>query len=341
MFASAQEPAAKPRANIALVLPLASSSFARHAAAVRQGFVNAANIQGGGDLPIVVYSTGEASDEVLTTYQKAIDQGARMIVGPLTRNAVSAIAASDLVRVPTLTLNAPDGDVRVPGNMYVFGLQLENEARQIAQLAYAEGKRSALTINDDTALAKRIHQAFVDEWNKLGGRHQAEFAYSSSAVNLNALRQALSARTADVVFIALNSDKTRLIRPFLGNAVQIYASSQIVDDKSEPAANLDLNGVRFIDMPFILQPDHAAVMLYPRLDAASVELERFYALGIDAFRIAQDWLKNQEITRTALDGVSGRISLTRDRQFLREGVPAQFSDGRALALTEHKVSAPQ
>ena len=41
-----------------------------------------------------------------------------------------------------------------------------------------------------------------------------------------------------------------------------------------------------MDMPWFVQPDHPAVMVYPAPDARmAVEQERLYALGIDAYRL--------------------------------------------------------
>ena len=56
--ANAAEVAAREQ-HIALLLPLASPSFGRHADAVRQGFIAAANAAGKGLPPIRVYTVNE------------------------------------------------------------------------------------------------------------------------------------------------------------------------------------------------------------------------------------------------------------------------------------------
>jgi len=92
---------------------------------------------------------------------------------------------------------------------------------------------------------------------------------------------------------------------------------------------VDLAGVRFLDMPWLLQPDHPAVMVYPRpAFGGAVELDRFYALGIDAFRIARSLLAGK--SEAALDGVTGRLTLGRDRHYVRALTAAQFNDGRLV-----------
>jgi outer membrane PBP1 activator LpoA protein len=98
-------------------------------------------------------------------------------------------------------------------------------------------------------------------------------------------------------------------------------------------ANYDLDGVRFLDMPWLLQPDHPAVISYARPDAqrAGLDQERFYALGIDAYRLVQELLRPFEIMEP-LDGVTGTIALNNAHQFIRTLVPAQFSQGTARLL---------
>jgi len=323
---SVQPPPAQENAvpHIALLLPLASSAFAQHADAVRKGFLAALKVDGGRSLPVQVYSVGDDPKQCVEAYVKALAAGARLVVGPLTRNGVTALAESAVVIVPTLALNAPEGRVAETGrDIYLLNLQIEAEARQVAQLAHQEGYRRALSVNGDTPLLKRIHQAFAEEFSRLGGT-VSEFRYSPDPERLGRVKQA--AASADMAFLALDVGRARLARAYLG-ALPLYATSQVYPGNAGPLAGFDLAGVRFLDMPWLLQPDHAAVMAYPRPDyREAIELERFYALGIDAFRVTQVLLSGR--TDATLDGVTGRLTLGQDRHFTRGLTAAQFVDGR-------------
>ena len=110
---------------LALMLPLASPSFGRAAQAVRQGFMAAAGATGKTTTPVRVYTVNEDSLNVLTVYEEAIESGAQVVVGPLTRNGVTALAASTLVKVPTLAQNTPDNRTTVSARLYLFGLGVE------------------------------------------------------------------------------------------------------------------------------------------------------------------------------------------------------------------------
>lgn len=326
-----------PKPHIALILPLKSESFGTAAEITRQGFITAAGRQGGSRLPVKTYATTEQTDEILATYQLALAAGAQIVVGPLTRDGVSALATSGMVRVPTLALNVPENFPVLPSYMFTFSLQVENEARQIAMLAKQEGKRKALIVSADTLLDKRMQQAFAEEWEKLGGVILKPLFFTGEQDSLLTLKQAVEISGADMVFLALDAIKARQVRPYIDLSVTIYATSQIFSGNSQGTMNFDLNGIRFVDMPWVLQSDHPAVMIYPRpKSAVIVDLERLYALGIDAFRITQDLSALGPYSGYALDGVTGQISLNPNHQFVRELTPAIFYQGQAVVLYEPK-----
>lgn len=319
--------------HIALLLPVNSNAFAQHAEAVKAGFLAAAKTHGRTLLPIRVYAVNDDIQNIVAGYRQALTAGARLVVGPLTRNGVTALAASRLVAVPTLALNVPEGGLRLPANLYTLSLQVETEARQAAQLAFREGRLNAFTIYADTPILRRIHQAFIEEFTRLGGKHVAEYAFTPDPAGLGRIKQAIALGVADMAFLALDLPRARLARPYLG-PLALYASSQVHPGSTDPLAGFDLADVRFFDMPWLLQPDHPAVMVYPRPDYRDApDLDRLYALGIDAFRIAQDLLSGDFDPK--LDGVTGRITLGRDQHFVRELVSARFSAGKLVAPTDN------
>lgn len=330
-------------AHIALLLPLNSDSFGQAAEAVRQGAAAASvmhttpqGLQPAGQipatLPLRTYPTGDHIEDIVSAYRQALQAGARIVVGPLTRNGVTALAKSGLVSVPTLALNAPDGDVPLPENLYLFGLAAEGEARQTAQLAFNNGRRSALTVTANTPLAKRVQQAFADAWRGLGGKLVAQASFAPDRTQFPALRDTVIKHPVDMIFLAADANRAQLVRPYLDANTPTYATSMVFGGNRETSRNVDLNGILFVEMPWLLVPDHPAVMVYPRAESFNIEQERLYALGIDAFRIATAMAQNPRLGEgRLLDGVTGQISLA-DHQFQREMVVAQFRQGTAVAI---------
>ncbi len=316
--------------HLALLLPLNSPSFGRHAEAVRQGFVAAARLAGKDALPVRIYPVNEESTSVLTVYEQALEAGARIVIGPLTRAGAGTLAASSLVSVPTLVLNALDQGSPQPVRLYQFSLNIESEARRIAQLAHGEMRRNAFVIADDTPLGRRMRQAFTQEFARRGGMIAAEYQFSAEPAALGKLRQAAALGVADMAFLALDPDAAAKIQPVLGGTLALYGTSRIYGGTAASAREINL--VRFTDMPWLLQPDHAAVMVYTRAQFDAVDFDRLYAFGIDAFRISLELLK--QTRNPVIDGVTGRIRLGADQQFEREPLFARFSDGKVTVIEE-------
>lgn len=312
--------------HIALLLPLNSPVFAKAADAVKQGFLAAAGKEVNG-LPVRVYPcTDENNTEIVALYQKAVRSGAVAVAGPLTRNGVAALAASGPLTTPTLALNLID-DTRAD-QLYFFGLPPETEARQAAQRATAAGLLSATVVSTNTQLSKRLAQAFSDEWQHAGGILRSEIIYNGDPTPLKELSQ----DPGNSVFLAAELDKARLIRPYINAAIPVYATSQVFSGNTSTLTNFDLADVHFFDMPWLLQPDHPAVMIYPRvIPPMSPEMERLYALGIDSYRLLQVLFEHNPSNVLPLDGVTGKISRN-GHVFQREGVFALMRQGLGVPV---------
>jgi outer membrane PBP1 activator LpoA protein len=346
--------------HIALLLPLKSKSPAlvRAAEVVQQGFVAASSIQHG--LSVRVYASTDESKDVIFLYRQAIANGALAVAGPLTHDGVSTLAGYSGISIPTLALNTTEKTNYSP-NLYFFGLPVENEAREIAQLANNAKLRNATIISTGTPLSKRLAAAFAEEWINIGGTINAEVLFREDYSVLENLPVAPwpdgtqpkpASSTSDddsgrslpspiapgnVVFIAADHEQARLIRPYLNPTLPVYATSLVFKGNANTLANFDLNEIHFVDMPWLLQPDHPAVMIYPHSTALlEPEVDRLYALGIDSYRLINALLANQLNSSLPLDGVTGHIRLN-GQQFQRQPLPAFFRQG--LGLTPETLAA--
>ncbi len=355
-------PAENYAPHIALILPLKSASFATAANIVQQGFFAAAKQQMR-TFPIRVYNSVEEGRDIIGIYRQAIANGAVAVAGPLTRSGVSLLATYPYIPVPTLALNITE-QISVANNLYYFGLIPETEARQVAQIAFANNLRDATIINTGTALSKRLSLAFAEEWKRLGGKINAEVIYfegddTDLLVNLPTAPWLVEpvpvapvyvisetgeevlvepkragpppVAPGNVVFLAGDNKQARLIRPYLNPTLPVYGTSQLFNSRADALTNYDLNDIRFIDMPWLLQPDHPAVMIYPRTEEPlDTEKERLYAFGIDAYRLLNIMLNDQFNKALPLDGVTGKIRLSENNTFKREGLYALFRYGQGL-----------
>ena len=111
----------------------------------------------------------------------------------------------------------------------------------------------------------------------------------------------------------------------------VFSTSLTIDPRADAVENLDLESVRFMEMPWFVQPDHPAVMAYAKpAEPMPIDYERLYALGIDAWRLAQ-LVAGADVPGNIppLDGVTGRITLE-GHQFVRMLASGEMRDGRPV-----------
>ena len=330
---AAQAPALRP-AHIALLIPANSKNLAQAAEAVKLGFTAGAQAEGANALAFRIYASDDEVGSLAAQYRKAAQEGAVAMVGGITRDGANALA-KESGRLPTLALNAPT-EADLPDRFFYISLNIDNEARQLARAAAQAGFRRAAVLVGGTPLAKRIQDSFEREWSRLGGQIAVRTTLSGEANAYAQLHTTIERATADMAFIAADSTAARNARPYLPTALPVFATSHSLDARAQPVQNVDLESVRFLEMPWFVEKDHPAVMAYAKpANTLPLDYERLYALGVDAWRLAQIILKTERTRDIApLDGVTGKLTLD-GAQFvrtltsieMRDGVPYVFRSG--------------
>ncbi len=318
-----------------MLLPLDSRDFAPVANAVQLG-CRAALAAEDGAPALQVLRTDASPQAALAQHALAQERGARVVVGPLTRDAVDALARQAPARglaVPTLALNAPlnagEPGATLPANLMVFGLSLDAEAQQVARQLHAEGLRDAVVVQSGDALSRRIAQAFAQAWFSMGAKVSDAFDIGpAGSAGMQRMKARLAQSRAQFVFIAAGPAQAAAARPYLNNQIPAWGTS-LLGGRDDPVAAVDLNGIRLLDMPWMLSLDHPAVMVYQR-EPLPPALQRFYALGIDACRMAVELLRGRRVAD--IDGVTGRLRLHADGSVSREPMDAVIRDGAAAPL---------
>jgi outer membrane PBP1 activator LpoA protein len=330
--------AIEPSSRIALLLPL-SGRAAGAGQAVRDGFLSAYYQQPQGTRPEIRLYDVAASDAG-SAYLAALGDGARIVVGPLTREEVARLASIADGRAKTLALNfLPDGTI-TPVDFYQFALSPEDEARQVARRALADGYTSGVALVPANDWGQRVLAAFNDELTAAGGRLLARSVYASGTTDfrdlIGALLQLKPSVTEDgkqiqvyrqdaqFIFVGAQSVSGRLIRAQLrfdyAGGLPMYATSDIFEPGG--SGNSDLDGVAFPDMPWVIDRAGPAALERETVRQTwpdrSLSRSRLYAFGYDAYAIAAELTRRRNPFGTPVAGLTGRLTLDRSGRIHRQ-----------------------
>jgi hypothetical protein len=348
--------------RIALLLPL-SSDHALAAQAVRDGFqaMHAASTRP--DKPTVkIYDIGANPAQAPLTYSAAVRDGAQLVVGPLGLDAADELVKRGALEAPTLMLSHTSQNVNLAGRaLFQFGLPPEQEAVQAAERAYLDGHRQAAVLTAESAWGQRLATAFTDAWLRLGGTVADSQTYApdqndyaapvKQLLNIGrseARKDALEARLkiklkfeprprddVDFIFLGADAKHARLIKPQINYhraaRLPVYATSHVFTGRGDPGQDADLDGIVFGDMPWILVGDGRIQQLRTTLQRdwpyAHTQLDRLYALGVDAYAVIP-WLNRIGADSGArFNGVTSGLSLERDGHLHRQLLWAKFKKG--------------
>lgn len=322
-----EAPARAAGAPIALILPLDAPAYARAADAVRAGFLAAAEAANAQN-QVKVYAHGE--DGVLSAFEAAREAGATVIVGPLLRDDLRTVAQLALALPNTIALNQLDdvaGDA--PANLYTFALAIEGDARVIARRLRSEAVQNVAVVNADSPLLRRFAGAFAAEWLQAGGSVPPAYRFETTPDALTSMRRELNRKPPEAALLALDSASATLAKPYLGT-IPVYASG-LVFERETVAVARDLDGIFLMEIPWIITPNAPQFANLPKREFPSSALTRLYALGLDAFRIAQAF-RDGAPEQFVLEGATGKVSLGDGRQFVREGRLGVFRAGQLAPL---------
>lgn len=349
--------------RIALLLPL-SGRLGVPAEAVRDGILAAHFNQPEDRRPEVrLYDTGDDDADIRDIYQRAVDDGAGMVVGPLTRPALGRLKQASDHPVPILGLNYLEGD-DTPDGLFQFGLNPESEARQVAQRVVREGHEKSIALVPESDWGYRMLDAYREALVELDAqlldyetflpqdrdfstritrllgldRSRDRHRRLSDTVGRDLAFEPRRRQDIGAIFLAAQEDQAALIRPQLrfhhAIGVPVFASSSVYRPGQSP--NSDLDGIRFADMPWSIAREGEARRARERV--AELWPERFeqhgrlFALGFDAYRLVPILMNFEPPLQPPLAAMTGVLSLDEHQRIQRELGWARFSRGVPVPL---------
>lgn len=331
--------------NVALLLPL-SGNYAKASTAIKNGFLasyysyNTTHA----DNPINVKVVDTSRKNIVDAYREVVSIGADVVVGPLIKSDVEILINNFAqgMPVPTIALNTLDNyQKKVVPNLYQFGLFPQDEAKQVADKMIQDNyKNVAVIIPSPNDWSNNLAKVFQYEFNHFDGKiieilnydlNNADIdlkikdffhankektqEHDSQNININ-YRQDINA-----IFLIADGKTARKIVPFIkfytNNALPIYTISSVYAGFIQTNLDIDLDDVRFCDMPWtIINPvnlDPSLQTLKQNLqlsiDDLQQNLSRLYALGIDSYNLAVNISAFVENRKANFVGATGELWL--------------------------------
>ncbi len=351
--------------HIAVLLP-ESGRYKNAAQAIRQGLVAAWYNSSPASRPVLRFYDSSDTGNIWPLYLEATQRGADFVIGPLQKESVSQLLNAGDLPVPVLSLNQVSENVAPPQNFYQFSLSPEDEARQVAERAWLDGKRQPVVLSPAGNWGSRIQQAFATRWQQLGGEISEVQSYDSSQNDFaapikmlldidlseqrkNSLQRVLGQNLSfeprrrediDFIFIIAKPEKARQIRPQLqfhhALGLPIYATSHVWNGYEEIDGNRDIDDVIFPDIPWLLinegdQPLSLQTMK-TTLDLGQSRLLRLIAMGIDSYLLTGHLARLQGIDTETLDGKTGQLYMDVLKNIHRQLVWAKMKNSKPAVI---------
>ncbi len=364
-FVAEQQETGRYPQHIAVLLPL-SGPLAEAGRSIRDGMMAGYFSQDGRRPELRFHDVGNNGSDPWAAYLQAVQDGAELVIGPLSRESVEVFAGERTLPVPVLALNGVRSTLRPPSGLYRFGLLPEDDARSAARQAYAAGYRHAVVLTPSNDWGRRVAAAFREAFEDVGGVVLAGDTYAPEArdfagpirrvleLDLSDQRERRLRRTigrslefeprrrqdVDMVFIGAFPEQARLLRPQLrfhhAMALPVMATSHVYGGELNDA-DRDLSGMLFTDTPWTLglpvpspgpRELEAALGVNPRSSSGGLQ-----ALGLDAYRLIPHLASMRTDGSLFLEGATGILSLDSTGQVHRE-LPLARIHGRGVETVD-------
>ena len=340
-----------PADRIAVLLP-ETGRFAQVAAVIRDGIMASRFQQATTQLPEIRFYDSSNPEDVWPLYDRAVADGAELVIGPLQKEAVSQLLRAGSLGVPVLALNQVPLETAPPYNLFMYSLSPEDEARQAAEKIWLDGGRRPSILTPQGDWGDRITQAFEQRWTELGGElagvgryDGGSHDYSATITRMlliddsNERRQQVQRwlgrsvefeprrrDDTDAIFIAARPVQAQGLRPQLqfhhAADLPIYATSHAWSGSLTPDQVIDMRGIMLPDVPWLVPAadtvDPARELIAAELPQSQSAYARLFAMGMDAFRLAPHLNRLQSSRYESLDGSTGNLYMDELNQVHRQ-----------------------
>ncbi|WP_047684180.1 MULTISPECIES: penicillin-binding protein activator [Xenorhabdus] len=152
--------------------------------------------------------------------------------------------------------------------------------------------------------------------------------------NLSVAVTSTSREQIDAVYIVATTDELALIKPMIDMAISsrekpaLYANSRSNKADAGPDFRLEMDGMQFSDVPLLTGTNIPLMKQAASKFGNDYSLMRLYAMGIDAWSLANHFTQLQQGIGFNMNGASGELSITEGCTISRQLPWMQFNNGR-------------
>lgn len=288
--------------------------------------------------------------------------GATIVVGPLLKNNVEDVIKSN-TSLNVLALNQPE-KVENRANICYFALSPEDEARDAARHIHDQGKQTPLLLAPRGALGDRVVSAFANEWLKLGGGTVLQQRFGSTSELKSSVNSGISltgtpvstlpsaqdstlgsaedvpvssSGGVDATWILATPEQIGYIKPMIAlrngsqSGATLYASSRSAQGTAGPDFRLEMEGLQFSEIPMLAGSNPALMQQALSAVRNDYSLARLYAMGADAWSLANHFSQMRQTPGFELNGNTGDLTATPDCVITRKLSWLKYQHGQVVS----------
>ncbi len=327
-----------PVARVGLMLPL-SGPLSRAGRAVRDAFIATyLTHRDDAGFEIIVYDVD--AQPLGALYEHALVNGVDVLIGPLSKEGVAEMNGLD-PDIPVLALNHLGSDEMPAPNVVQLGLAIEDEAATLERWLADEGVDRLVLFHNDEDWSLRAMQAMAASWpgaleiqslenirtvtESVGvamhvAASQERRAELEKILGQNVEFLARARGDVDAVLALVTHLEANALVPALrfhfADHLPVYATSQTIRGVPRPRLR-DLSGFRVSELPWPLLNDGSYAMLDEAFALEGDPFLALYALGVDAFRLADRLPLMLGGTFTEILGSTGALTFSADGRIRR------------------------
>ena len=331
---------------VALLVPQSSDGTAQIAADLENAARLAAAQLDNLEIDLRVYDTAGDATVAASVAQQAVDDGAKIIIGPLyaeAANAAGTAVADDGINVLSFSNNTTIAG----GNVFVLGKTFDNTAHRIVSFAAEQGKERAMVIHSDRIDGQMGLNAFqgaaADTNLRIVSAQSFELTQESVVNTVPLIRASAEIEDVDTLFMTSSSaGALPLLAQLLPEAGLDPANVQYVGLTrwDIPPQTLELNGLQggWFAVPDLTRTENFSAQFQEQFgnrphQLASLAFDGIAAIGALARAGFDDILTREALTQpSGFQGVDGIFRLKDDGNNERGLAIATVQDKQVLII---------